>query len=77
MRKAIYGSAQYGAGLHYFNRKTRMFSHIPDSHNLGEGITTDATGNVWMVANGNIHKYDPVNQSYSTYRCPILKKPGA
>ncbi|MEP7377503.1 MAG: two-component regulator propeller domain-containing protein, partial [Chitinophagaceae bacterium] len=66
----------YGGGLHYFNTTTKKFQHITASHNLAEGIQTDAAGNVWMIANGNLNKYDPYHKSYSTYQLPDLEKTG-
>lgn len=66
----------YGGGLHYFNTVTKKFNRISPSHNLGEGIQTDARGNVWIIANGNLHKFDPNRQSYTTYQLPDLDKTG-
>ena len=66
----------YGGGLHYFNTATKKFQHIKASHNLVEGIQTDAAGNVWLIANGNLHKYDPYHKSYSTFQLPDLEKTG-
>ena len=66
----------YGGGLHYFNTSTKKFQHIKASHNLVEGIQTDARGNVWLIANGNLHKFDPYHKSYSTYQLPDLEKTG-
>jgi ligand-binding sensor domain-containing protein/two-component sensor histidine kinase len=66
----------YGGGLHYFNTRSKTFEHITASHNLAEGIQTDDKGNVWMIANGNLHKYDPYHRSYTTYQLPDLEKSG-
>ena len=66
----------YGGGLHYFNTVTKKFQHIKASHNLVEGMQTDDQGNVWMIANGNLHKYDPYHKTYSTYQLPDLEKTG-
>jgi two-component sensor histidine kinase len=66
----------YGGGLHYFDVKTKTFRHITASHNLTEGIELDERGNVWIVANGSLHKYDPYHQSYSSYQLPDLEKSG-
>lgn len=66
----------YGGGLHYFNTQTKTFEHITDSHNLAEGLQTDDNGNVWVIANGNLHKYDPYHKSYTTYQLPDLEKSG-
>ena len=66
----------YGGGLHYFNTKTKQFTHITASHNLAEGLQLDESGNVWMIANGNLHKYDPYHRSYTSYQLPDLEKSG-
>lgn len=66
----------YGGGLHYFNTVTKKFTHISASHNLAEGLQTDLRGNVWMIANGNLHKYDPYRKSYTTFQLPDLEKTG-
>jgi ligand-binding sensor domain-containing protein/two-component sensor histidine kinase len=74
--KGNFWISTYGGGLHYFNTVTRTFQHITASHNLAEGIQTDSKGNVWMIANGNLHKYDPYHKSYTTYQLPDLEKTG-
>jgi len=66
----------YGGGLHYFNVDTKQFQHIAASHNLAEGMQVDDSGNVWMIANGNLDKYDPYHKSYSTFELPDLEKSG-
>jgi streptogramin lyase len=66
----------YGGGLHYFDVAAKKFQHITASHNLSEGIELDEKGNVWMIANGSLHKYDPFHKSYSTYQLPDLEKSG-
>ena len=66
----------YGGGLHYFNRVTKKFRHIISTNNLLEGLQTDEMGNVWMISNGNLHKYDIWHQSYSSYMLPDLEKSG-
>jgi len=66
----------YGGGLHYFDKKTRKFQHITASHNLAEGIQTDSRGNVWMIANGHLHKYDPYRKAYTTFHLPDAEKTG-
>ncbi len=66
----------YGGGLHYFNVQTKQFQHISASHNLTEGIQVDDSGNVWMISNGNLDKYDPRHKSYSTFELPDLEKSG-
>ncbi|MGZ8516862.1 MAG: sensor histidine kinase [Chitinophagaceae bacterium] len=74
--KGNFWISTYGGGLHYFNTFARTFQHITASHNLAEGIQTDSKGNVWMIANGNLHKYDPYHKSYTTYPLPDLEKTG-
>lgn len=66
----------YGGGLHYFVVSTKKFLHIQASHNLGEGIQLDDKGNVWMIANGNLHKYDVSTRAYNTYMLPDIEKTG-
>lgn len=75
-RKGNLWISTYGGGLHYFNTQTRTFEHISASHNLAEGLQTDDKDNVWMIANGNLHKYDPHQKSYTTYQLPDLEKSG-
>lgn len=74
--KGNFWISTYGGGLHYFNTNTKTFEHITASHNLAEGLQTDDKGNVWMIANGNLHKYDPYHKSYTTYQLPDLEKSG-
>lgn len=66
----------YGGGLHYFNTRTKQFTHINASRNLGEGIQLDDHQNVWMIANGNLHKYDVEKRAYSTFQLPDVEKTG-
>lgn len=66
----------YGGGLNYLNAVTQKVQHIAESSNLTEGLQTDKKGNVWMVCNGHIHKYDPGVRVYSCYDLPILQKNG-
>ncbi|AXY76285.1 histidine kinase [Paraflavitalea soli] len=66
----------YGGGLHYFDRTRRMFTHIPASNNLLEGLQLDPKGNVWMISNGNLHKYDPGTKSFTSFDLPDIEKAG-
>lgn len=66
----------YGGGLHYFIVSTKRFLHIPSSDNLGEGIQLDDKGNIWMIANGNLHKYEVAKRIYSTFQLPDIEKTG-
>ena len=74
--KGNFWVSTYGGGLNYFNTRSKTFRHIISSHNLTEGIQTDNKGNVWMIANGDLHKYDPYHKSYITYQLPDLEKTG-
>lgn len=66
----------YGGGLHYFIVSAKRFLHIASSRNLGEGIQTDHNGNVWMIANGILHKYDVTKRIYKTFTLPDVEKTG-
>ena len=60
----------YGGGLKYYNSLTHRVVHISESSNLSEGIQKDRDGNIWMVCNGHMHKYDPFKSEYSCYEPP-------
>lgn len=66
----------FGGGLHFMNVQKNTIHHIAGGNNLLEGIQTDKLGNVWMISNGNLHKYDPVNQSFSSFQLPDIEKTG-
>jgi ligand-binding sensor domain-containing protein/two-component sensor histidine kinase len=66
----------YGGGLYHYRRKENIFEHIDGSHNLAEGLHHDAKGNIWMIANGNIHRYDPSKKTYTSFQLPDLEKSG-
>lgn len=66
----------YGNGLSFFDVHTKTFSHIKMSSNLTEGIQADEKGNIWMICNGHLHKYDPSTQSYSCYELPSARRNG-
>jgi ligand-binding sensor domain-containing protein/two-component sensor histidine kinase len=66
----------FGGGLHYFNTKDETVTHIEEGHNLLEGLQVDNMNNVWMVGNGNLHKYDPVTKSHSSFQLPDIEKSG-
>lgn len=66
----------FGGGLHYFDTKTKKFKHIDGSRNLSEGIQLDDKGNVWIVANGDLHKYDVAKNTYATFQLPDIEKTG-
>lgn len=66
----------FGGGLHYFDRASQQFTHIPASNNLLEGLQLDRRGHVWMISNGNLHKYDPLRKSYTSFELPDIDKAG-
>jgi ligand-binding sensor domain-containing protein/two-component sensor histidine kinase len=66
----------HGGGLNYFNTTTNKAVHINITDNLLEGIETDDYGRVWMVCNGNLHRYDPRLKTYSSFFLPDLEKSG-
>jgi signal transduction histidine kinase/ligand-binding sensor domain-containing protein len=66
----------FGGGLHYFDVITKKFTHVTSANNLLEGLQTDMQGNVWMISNGNLHKYDIWHKSYSSFVLPDLEKSG-
>ncbi|HYO22296.1 MAG TPA: two-component regulator propeller domain-containing protein [Flavisolibacter sp.] len=65
-----------GGGLHYFDTRTKKFTQVGGSNNLIEGLQVDHHQNVWMISNGNLHKYDPVRKTYTTYNLPDIEKTG-
>lgn len=66
----------YGGGLQYFDRKTSRFTAIGSSPNLIESLRLDLHGNVWMLSNGNLHKYDPRRGTFASFDLPDLEKTG-
>ncbi len=66
----------YGGGLHYFNTSTKEFQQVPSSYNLAEGIQLDSKQNLWMIANGALHKFDIHSRSFTSYQLPDLEKTG-
>ncbi len=66
----------YGGGLNYFDTKSKKFDHIGATNNLLEGIHIDSKEQVWMIINGNLHKYNPQTGSYSSFSLPDLEKSG-
>jgi ligand-binding sensor domain-containing protein/two-component sensor histidine kinase len=65
-----------GGGLSYFNTTTNKFKHITASANLLEGLQIDANKNVWMVGGGNLHRYNPATENYSSFELPDIEKSG-
>lgn len=66
----------YGGGLHYMTTSDRQIVHIPNSPNLLEGMQIDLHGNVWMVSNGDVVKYDPVKKIFTQINLPDVEKSG-
>lgn len=66
----------YGGGLNYFNFPAHTFSHVISTSNLTEGIQTDKKDNVWMISNGNLHKYEPNLKTNTSFVLPDLEKSG-
>ena len=66
----------YGGGLNYFNSVTHTFTHAPSTNNLSEGIQTDKKGNVWMISNGNLGKYEPDMNTSTGFVLPDIEKSG-
>ena len=64
----------YGGGLNFYNDATKKFQHIKYSSNLTEGLQFDRSGDIWMICNGHIHKYEPHTKIYSCYDLPNLQK---
>jgi signal transduction histidine kinase len=63
----------YGGGLNYYDRSSGKLSHITGSTGLTEGLQLDLAGNVWMICNGHLHKYEPASGAYSCYDLPDLQ----
>jgi len=66
----------YGGGLNYFNTSRNGSTHVEVTNNLLEGLATDDNGAVWMISNGNIHQYDPVLKTNTSFVLPDLEKSG-
>jgi ligand-binding sensor domain-containing protein/signal transduction histidine kinase len=66
----------YGGGLNYMEPATRKIHHIPATNNLLEGIATDRKGQVWMISNGNLHRYAPAMQAGTSFHLPDIEKSG-
>lgn len=66
----------YGGGLNYFDVQRKTSRHIEGANNLVEGIETDIHGNVWMVGNGHLHRYDPRRKTHTSYYLPDREKTG-
>jgi ligand-binding sensor domain-containing protein/two-component sensor histidine kinase len=66
----------FGGGLHFYNAASKTITHIKGSPNLLEGLQTDDKGNVWMIASGELYRYDPARQLFFAINLPDLQKSG-
>lgn len=66
----------FGGGLNRFDPRTGRFEHIEGSAHLLEGIRIDARGNVWMVSNGQLFRYDTRRRTHSQFTLPDIEKSG-
>ena len=66
----------YGGGLHYLDVAQKKFRQITATNNLVEGLAIDNQQNVWMISNGNVHRYEPASQSYTSFALPDQGKTG-
>ena len=66
----------YGGGLHFMRAGTDVITHLPATNNLLEGILPDGKGNVWMITNGNLQRYNVRSKSSSFFYLPDLEKTG-
>ena len=66
----------YGGGLNYFDLTSKKIHHITASNNLMEGIAVDNSGNVWMISNGQLQRYDIKTKSITSYKLPDMEKSG-
>lgn len=66
----------YGGGLHFRDAATGLITHISNSPNLLEGLQLDDHGNVWMITNGDIAKYNPTLKTFTIFNLPDIEKSG-
>jgi ligand-binding sensor domain-containing protein/anti-sigma regulatory factor (Ser/Thr protein kinase) len=66
----------YGGGLNYLDISTGKIQHIPATNNLLEGISLDRSGNVWMISDGNLQRYNRQSKSGASFHLPDLEKSG-
>jgi ligand-binding sensor domain-containing protein len=71
--KGNFWVSTYGGGLNYYDKTNGNFFHITESTDLTEGLQLDPAGNVWMICNGHLHKYEPATRTYSCYDLPDLQ----
>lgn len=64
----------YGGGLNRLTPSTGKFLHIPITNNLLEGIQVDNQGYVWMISNGNLHRYHPFSNTQTSFELPDIEK---
>ncbi|MEO6001169.1 MAG: two-component regulator propeller domain-containing protein [Chitinophagaceae bacterium] len=66
----------YGGGLNYFDTDSCKFSHVASVNNLLEGIKMDEHANIWIISNGNLHRYNNTTQVYTSFELPDIEKSG-
>lgn len=74
--KGNFWISTYGGGLHYLDVKQKKFQQVAATNNLIEGLAIDDDQNVWMISNGNLHRYSPETNSYTSFALPDLHKTG-
>lgn len=66
----------YGGGLNEYDPSSRVFKHQAGPANLLQGIAVAKTGDVWMVSNGNLQRYNPAKQETRTFELPDAENTG-
>ena len=66
----------FGGGLHLYDAVTKTIRHINGSPNLLEGLQIDDRGNIWMIASGELYRYDPHRELFFGINLPDLEKSG-
>lgn len=66
----------YGGGLHFMDISSGHIQHIANSPNLLEGLQLDSHGNVWMITNGDIARYNPAKNTFTIFNLPDVEKSG-
>jgi ligand-binding sensor domain-containing protein/two-component sensor histidine kinase len=74
--KSNFWVSTFGGGLHYADLQKKTITPITATNNLAEGVQTDHHGQVWLISNGNLHRYDPFRKIYATYQLPDIEKTG-
>lgn len=66
----------YGGGLNYMDTKADRIQHIAATSNLLEGIAADKAGNIWMITNGHLQRYNSSTRSSTLFNLPDIEKSG-